>query len=177
MLFTITYTGENAPDLGWLLHKNPSRPQTAEFNFGKVHVFWPEVSAERCTAALLLDMDPLDLVRGKSSSSARGLFDYVNDRPYVSSSFMSTAISRVYGTAMSGRCEKRQTAADSALDLSASLTMLPCRGDTSLLEKIFAPLGYGIEWSEALLDEHFPEWGPGCYVNLTPNSAMIYPVY
>jgi hypothetical protein len=85
MLLTITYTGENATDLGYLLHKNPSRPQTAEFNFGKVHIFYPELSANRCTAALLLDMDPLDLVRGKPGS-AGGLFDYVNDRPYVSSS-------------------------------------------------------------------------------------------
>ena len=166
MLLTITYTGENAADLGYLLHKNPSRPQTADFSFGKVHVFYPEVSGDRCTAALLLDMDPIDLVRGKSGSQTRGLFDYVNDRPYVSSSFMSTAISRAFGTAMSGRCEKRQALADTALDLSASLSMLPCRGNTAMLEKVFVPLGYEISWEEFPLDERFPEWGPACYVNL-----------
>jgi 3' terminal RNA ribose 2'-O-methyltransferase Hen1 len=172
MIFTITYTGENAENLGFLLHKNPSRPQTAEFNFGKVHIFYPEVSANRCTAALLLDMDPLDLARGKQGSAGSGLFDYVNDRPYVSSSFMSTAISRVYGTAMSGRCEKDQALADSALDLCASLVMLPCRGDTAMLEKVFAPLGYKVEWESGLLDESFPEWGDSCYVNLTVSGKV-----
>jgi len=172
MLLTITYTGENAVDLGYLLHKNPSRPQTAEFNFGKVHVFYPEVSANRCTAALLLDMDPLDLARGKQGSSGGGLFDYVNDRPYVSSSFMSTAISRVYGTAMSGRCEKNQFLADRVLELSATLVMLPCRGDTAMLEKVFTPLGYEVKWEGGLLDERFPEWGDGCYVNLTISGKV-----
>jgi 3' terminal RNA ribose 2'-O-methyltransferase Hen1 len=172
MIFTITYTGENASDLGYLLHKNPSRPQTAEFNFGKVHVFYPEVSANRCTAALLLDMDPLDLARGKQGSTGGGLFDYVNDRPYVSSSFMSTAISRVYGTAMSGRCENNQALADSALELSATLVMLPCRGDTAMLEKVFAPLGYDVKWEGGLLDERFPEWGDSRYVNLTISGKI-----
>ena len=166
MLFTITYAGENAADLGYLLHKNPSRPQTANFSYGMVHVFYPEVQAKRCTAALLLDMDPIDLARGRPGSRTRGLFDYVNDRPYVSSSFMCTAISRVYGTAMSGRCEKKQELADTALDLSASLTMLPCRGNTDMLEKVFAPLGYELSWKELPLDERFPEWGQARYVNL-----------
>jgi len=172
MLLTITYNGDNAADLGYLLHKNPSRPQTAEFSFGKVHVFYPEVSANRCTAALLLDMDPLDLARGKPGSTGGGLFDYVNDRPYVSSSFMSTAISRVYGSAMSGRCEKQQALADSILDLSATLVMLPCRGDTAMLEKVFAPLGYEVKWESGLLDERFPEWGNSCYVNLTISGKV-----
>jgi len=172
MLLTITYTGENAADLGYLLHKNPSRPQTAKFNFGKVHVFYPEVSANRCTAALLLDMDPLNLARGKQGSTGGGLFDYVNDRPYVSSSFMSTAISRVFGTAMSGHCEKNQALADSALELSASLVMLPCRGDTGMLEKVFAPLGYEVKWESGLLDGRFPEWGDSCYVNLTISGKV-----
>jgi 3' terminal RNA ribose 2'-O-methyltransferase Hen1 len=167
MLLTITYNGENAADLGYLLHKNPSRPQTVGLNFGKAHVFYPELSPDRCTAALLLDIDPLDLARGKLGSKSGGLFDYVNDRPYVSSSFMSTAISQVYGTAMTGRCEKRQALADTELNLSARITMLPCRGDPSLLERIFAPLGYEIEFNTELLDEEYPLWGKSRYVNLT----------
>ena len=176
MLFTITYTGENAADLGYLLHKNPSRPQTACFNFGKVHVFYPEVNPRRCTAALLLDIDPLDLVRGRTGvsggSAPVGLFDYVNDRPYVASSFMSTAISRVYGTAMAGRCEKRQELADAALDLSASLVMLPCRGGEDLPRRIFEPLGYTVAWNQPPLDEKFPEWGNGPYVNLRISGTV-----
>jgi 3' terminal RNA ribose 2'-O-methyltransferase Hen1 len=170
MLFTITYTGENASDLGYLLHKNPRRPQTAELNFGRVHVFYPEIESNRCTAALLLDIDPLDLVRGRQGSkpsAGNGLFEYVNDRPYVASSFMSTAISRVYGTAMAGNCEQRQALADTPLDLMAKLVMLPCRGDTAMLKNIFTPLGYEAEFSGGILDEQFPEWGQSRYVNLT----------
>jgi len=107
MIFTITYTQPPATDLGYLLHKNPSRPQTFELNHGKAHIFYPEATSERCTVALLLDIDPVDLARGKKGSSGEGgLFDYVNDRPYVSSSFMSVAISRVFGTAMSGKCKE-----------------------------------------------------------------------
>jgi 3' terminal RNA ribose 2'-O-methyltransferase Hen1 len=167
MLFTITYTGTDPSDLGYLLHKNPARPQTAELNFGRVHVFYPETGPERCTAALLLDMDPLDLVRGRGSAQSRGIFDYVHDRPYVCSSFMSTAISGVYGTAMSGRCAKKQALADSPLDLRASLFMLPCRGSPILPELLFKPLGYEVACEEAaLLDEQFAEWGGSPYINL-----------
>ncbi|MDR0998251.1 MAG: 3' terminal RNA ribose 2'-O-methyltransferase Hen1, partial [Treponema sp.] len=166
MLFTLTYTGENPADLGYLLHKNPARPQSADLSFGRVHVFYLETGPERCTAALLLDMDPLDLVRGRRGGS--GIFDYVNDRPYVCSSFMCTAISGVYGTAMSGRCAKKQELADTPLDLSASLFMLPCRGGLILPELLFEPLGYEVRVEEsALLDEQFPEWGSGPYINLT----------
>jgi SAM-dependent methyltransferase len=166
MLFTITYAGENPTDLGYLLHKNPARPQTADLSFGRVHVFYPETGPGRCTAALLLDMDPLDLVRGRKGSG--GIFDYVNDRPYVCSSFMCTAISGVYGTAMSGRCAKKQELADTSLDLSASLFMLPCRGGAILPELLFEPLGYEVHAEEtALLDEQFSEWGSSPYINLT----------
>jgi SAM-dependent methyltransferase len=168
MLFTITYTGENPTDLGYLLHKNPVRPQTAELNFGQAHVFYPETGPDRCTAALLLDIDPLDLVRGRGSAKSSGIFDYVNDRPYVCSSFMSTAISEVYGTAMSGRCVKKQELADTPLDLSASLFMLPCRGGAILPELLFEPLDYEVRAEEAaLLDEQFSEWGTSPYINLT----------
>jgi hypothetical protein len=89
MLLTITYTGPDATDLGYLLHKNPARPQVFKLSFGKAYAFYPEADENRCTAALLLDIDPIDLVRGKAGARSGGLFDYVNDRPYVSSSFMS----------------------------------------------------------------------------------------
>ncbi|GHV64509.1 3' terminal RNA ribose 2'-O-methyltransferase Hen1 [Spirochaetia bacterium] len=177
MLLTITYRGADAPDLGYLLHKNPEWPQTLDINFGKAHVFYPEVQQHCCTAALLLDIDPLDLTRGKEGSKGGGsknlgLFDYVNDRPYVCSSFMSTAISKVYGTAMSGRCEKRQALADTALDLCTKLTMLPCRGDSSWLERVFGPLGYRTEFTTETLDEAYPEWGQSRYVNLSLRGTV-----
>jgi 3' terminal RNA ribose 2'-O-methyltransferase Hen1 len=168
MLFTITYTGENPADLGYLLHKNPARPQTVELSFGRAHVFYPETGPERCTAALLLDIDPLDLVRGRGSAKPGGIFNYVNDRPYVCSSFMCTAISQVYGTAMAGRCAKKQELADSPLDLKAELFMLPCRSGALLPELLFGPLGYEAGAEETgPLDEQFPEWGNSPYINLS----------
>ena len=93
MLLTITYSGRNTSELGFLLHKNPYRPQKFELSYGSAYVFYPEVSDEKATAVLLLDIDPIDLARGKENSNNSGLFDYVNDRPYVSSSFLSVAIS------------------------------------------------------------------------------------
>jgi 3' terminal RNA ribose 2'-O-methyltransferase Hen1 len=167
MLLTITYYGPNAADLGYLLHKNPDRPQVFELSFGNAYVFYPEAGDDRCSAALLLDIDPLDLARGKPGAKGGGLFDYVNDRPYVSSSFMSVAIARVYGAAMSGRCAVRQDLADSPLRLSAAVAMLPCRGDAAMLDRVFSPLGYSVEYAADVLDEQYPGWGVSCYVNLT----------
>jgi len=167
MLFTITYTGQNTSDLGYLLYKNPSRPQVFELNHGKAYVFYPKVSNERTTAALLLDIDPINLARGKVGSKGGGLFDYVNDRPYVSSSFMSTAISKVFGTALSGRADAHQVLSDSPLDLMATITMLPCRGEQEKLKSIFEPLGYEVSYETFVSDENFPAWGESRYVNLT----------
>src|SRR2546427_504633 len=104
MLLTITNTKPPASDLGYLLHKNPARCQSFELAFGKAHVFYPEVSSDRCTAALLLDVDPVGLVRhrrGRTDDSGT-LDQYVNDRPYVASSFLSVAIARVFGSALAG---------------------------------------------------------------------------
>lgn len=177
MLFTITYTGKNTQDIGYLLFKNPARPQMAELSYGKAYVFYPELSDERTTAALLLDIDPIDLARGKVGTRTQpsSLFDYVNDRPYVSSSFLSTAISKVYGTAMSGRADAHQALADSPLDLTATITMLPCRtslfaqsrGEQEKLHSVFEPLGYEVEYETFISDEKFPAWGESKYVNLT----------
>lgn len=172
MLLTITYTGRETADLGYLLHKNPYRPQMFELNHGKAYVFYPEVSNERTTAALLLDIDPIDLARGKAGQSGSGLFDYVNDRPYVSSSFLSTAISKVFGTAMSGRTGVRQSLSDSALDLTARVTMLPCRGEQEKLNHVFEPLGYEVNYETFISDENFPDWGESAYVNLTIHGKV-----
>ena len=167
MLLTITYTGRNTTDLGYLLYKNPSRPQMFELSYGKAYIFYPEVSNERTTAALLLDIDPLDLAKGKVGASGGGLFDYLNDRPYVSSSFLSTAIARVFGTAMTGRADAHQALSDSLLDLTATVTMLPCRSDQEKLKDVFKPLGYDVSLETFVCDEKFPDWDDSKYVNLT----------
>lgn len=172
MLLTITYTGTNTQDLGYLLHKNPYRAQSFSLSFGNAYVFYPEVSDERTTAALLLDLNPIDLVRGKPGARDGGLFDYVNDRPYVASSFLSTAIARVFGTAMSGKCDKLQALADTPLALTACVHTLPCHGDRELPKQIFEPLGYAVTTKSFPLDEKFPEWGESPYIDLTLGGRL-----
>ena len=167
MLLTITYEGEKTQDLGFLLHKHPDRAQQFELSYGKAYVFYPEVSDKRTTAALLLDIDPIDLARGKLGSSTGGLFDYVNDRPYASTSFMSTAISRVFSTAMNGRCDKKQEIADTPLDLTAVITSLKTGSHKELASQLFEPLGYTVHTEQQQLDSRFPEWGESPYIDLT----------
>ena len=146
MILTIRTTHRPATDLGFLLHKNPARMQSFTQSFGEAHVFYPEASDDACTAALLLDVDPVALVRGKSGTSADGgpLAQYVNDRPYVASSFLSVAISDVFGTAMAGRSKERPELADRPLPLSARVAVVPCRGGETLLRQLFEPLGYHV---------------------------------
>lgn len=172
MLLTITYRGTDTPNLGFLLHKNPYRAQSFDMNFGKGYVFYPEVSDTQTTMALLLDINPIDLARGKLGTSEGGLFDYVNDRPYVSSSFMSTALVRIFGTAMQGRCDKLQPLADTPLALTACVHMLPCRGEAELCREIFEPLGYTVAYQAYCLDEKFPEWGDSTYLDLTISGTV-----
>jgi len=167
MLLTITTTHSPATDLGYLLHKHPERVQSFELTFGEAHVFYPEVSAERTTAALLLDVDPIGLVRGKGSDQNSLLGHYVNDRPYVASSFMSVAIAQVFGSALAGRCKDREELVGQPVPLSATIDVLPVRGGERLVHQIFEPLGYSVEVSGLPLDERFPEWGDSPYHRVT----------
>lgn len=84
MLLTITTTATPATDLGFLLHKHPDKVQTFDQAFGTAHVFYPEATCERCTAALLLEVDPIRLARTKGKDAPDfSLGQYVNDRPYA----------------------------------------------------------------------------------------------
>jgi 3' terminal RNA ribose 2'-O-methyltransferase Hen1 len=162
MLLTISTTEQPATDLGFLLHKHPERVQEVDLSFGKAHVFYPEATPERCTAALVLEVDPVGLVRGRGDGE--GTLDaYVNDRPYVASSFMSVAIARVFGTALSGRCEDRPELAERPLPFVVRLAVLPCRGGEGLLRRLFEPLGYEVRAEHHPLDTVFPMWGEGPY--------------
>src|SRR6185295_15723411 len=168
MLLTLTTTHQPATDLGYLLHKNPARLQTFELSFGKVHVFYPEATPERCTAALLLDVDPVGLVRGRKGPAGEGfaLEQYVSDRPYAASSFLSVAIAQVLGTALSGRSRGRQELAESPLPLLARISALPCRGGEAFLRSLFEPLGYEVRASRLPLDGRFPAWGDSAYYSV-----------
>lgn len=168
MLLTITTTHMPATELGYLLHKNPSKFQTFEESFGKVHVFYPEVTEGRCTSAMLLDVDPVDMVRGRAGSRGGGMLDqYVNDRPYVASSLLSVAISQVFGTAMQGRCKDRPELAKTPIPLEATLSAVPSRGGETFIRKLFEPLGYEVTTQGHVLDEKFPDWGASPYFTVT----------
>ncbi len=130
MILTITTTHAPATDLGFLLHKHPGKVQAFPLSFGQVHVFYPEASGERCTAALMLDVDPVALVRrrGGPAGEAFSLQQYVNDRPYVASSMMAVAIAQVFGTALAGHCKSHPELATTPIPLTARIAAIPCRG-------------------------------------------------
>ena len=161
MLLTISTTHRPATDLGYLLHKNPDRFQSFTLPFGRADVFYPVAEAERCTAALLLDIDPVGLVRPKAgaSNSAGWLQQYVNDRPYVASSHLSVAIASVFNSALAGNSRERPELAKQAIPLEAQLATLPSREGAGLIRQLFEPLGYVVDIQEHPLDVDFPEWG------------------
>lgn len=163
MLLQISTSHRPATDLGYLLHKNPAAVRTEKFSFGQAHLFYPEASEERCKVALLLDVDPVGLVRGKRG---RSLDQYVNDRPFVASSFLSVALKKFFATAMTGRSKERPELAERALPFVVELTAVPCRGGEELLRRLFEPLGYEVQTSRLPLDENFPSWGESRYSDL-----------
>jgi 3' terminal RNA ribose 2'-O-methyltransferase Hen1 len=170
VLLTISTTHRPATDLGFLLHKNPGRHHVAELSFGTAHVVYPEASDERCSAAVLVDVDPVGLVRdqrgSRSAVSRFALGHYVNDRPYVASSFLSVALGRLFGTAMSGRSKERQELADQPIPVEAWLPVAACRGGEDLARRLFEPLGYAVQARALPLDPQFPDWGDSRYLSL-----------
>jgi 3' terminal RNA ribose 2'-O-methyltransferase Hen1 len=167
MLLTITTTHRSAYDLGYLLHKHPERFQSFDLSFGKAHVFYTEVAAERCTACLLLDVDAVGMARGKNPDRNSLMAQYVNDRPYAASSFMSVAIGQVFGSALQRRCKDRPELAATAIPLTARIDVLPVRGGEPFLRGVFEPLGYEVEAVRYPLDERFPYWGDSPYFSVT----------
>jgi 3' terminal RNA ribose 2'-O-methyltransferase Hen1 len=172
VLLTITTTHRPATDLGFLLHKHPDRVQTFAVPFGEAHVFYPEAGEERCTAALMLDVDPVGLVRRGRGSSSFALADYVNDRPYVASSFLSVALVNVFKSAMAGTCRGHEQLAASAIALEAWLPAVPARGGEALVQRLFAPLGYDVQTTPVALDPSFPEWGDSRHLGLRLSGEL-----
>jgi 2-polyprenyl-3-methyl-5-hydroxy-6-metoxy-1,4-benzoquinol methylase len=167
MLLTITTTHQPATDLGYLLHKNPARLQSVDITGGQAHVFYPEATAARCTAALLLDLDPIGLVRGRGGAPGEGfsLEQYVNDRPYVASSFLSVALSKAFGTAMNGTCKDRPALPAEALPLAVTVAVVSAPGP-DWPRRLFEPLGYEVETEAYPLDPTQPAWGDSAYYTL-----------
>ena len=165
MILTVTTTHRPATDLGYLLAKNPARLQSFELPFGQARVFYPEATETRCTAALVLEVDPVGLVRGRRGPAGEGgaLEQYVNDRPYVASSFLSVAMARVFGTALSGNSRERPELTLTPIPLEAEVVCLPCRGGETLLRALFGPLGYEVTARQHAVDETQPSWGMSRY--------------
>ncbi|MGW0790083.1 3' terminal RNA ribose 2'-O-methyltransferase Hen1 [Streptomyces sp. NPDC002911] len=182
MFLTISTTGtleRPATDLGYLLHKHPDKAQTFSTSYGTAHVFYPEASAERCTAALLLEVDPVALVRrgkgrGRGGAPDAALAQYVNDRPYAASSLLSVAMTTVFKSALSGTCRAMPERAQESLPLRIEVPALPARGGAELVDKLFTPLGWTrVDAVAVPLDEQFPEWGDSRYVRLVLEGELL----
>ncbi|MEM8872821.1 MAG: 3' terminal RNA ribose 2'-O-methyltransferase Hen1 [Planctomycetota bacterium] len=169
MLLQISTTHEPATDLGYLLHKNPGRPQAKGLSFGTAHVFYTDASPRKCTATLMLEIDPVSLRRRGPGLS---LAEYVSDRPYAASSFLSVAIAQVYGTALSGTCKQRPELVETSIPLTTTVGPVPCRGGEGFLRDLFEPLGYVVDTLQHPLDEQFPEWGGGTYFTVTLTQTI-----
>ncbi|SIO85617.1 3' terminal RNA ribose 2'-O-methyltransferase Hen1 [Nocardiopsis sp. JB363] len=174
MLLTITTTAHPATDLGYLLHKHPDKAQGFEQSFGTAHVFYPEATEERCTAALLLEVDPRALLRTRTSVSTPdfALAQYVNDRPYASSSLFTVALGRVMRTAIRGVCEGRPELAATPIPLELHLPAVPCRPGPDQARALFEPLGWTVRAEPVPLDPGLPGWGDSHYLSLTLTGTL-----
>jgi hypothetical protein len=167
VLVTLSTTHVPATDLGFLLHKNPARAQQVEVSTGTAHVFYPEADEQRCTVALLLEVDPVGLVRtARAGGAEAALAQYVNDRPYAGSSLLAVALGRAFSSARRGVSKERPELVDVALPLEVHVPALSCRGGADVARRFFAPLGWRVEATPVPLDETFPDWGDSRYVDL-----------
>jgi 3' terminal RNA ribose 2'-O-methyltransferase Hen1 len=167
--------GAPASDFGFLLHKNPARPQAIDVTGGSAHVFYPEATGERCTAAVLLEIDPIGLVKAGRGKAAEGftLGQYVNDRPYAASSLLAVALGKLFRTAMNGRCDARPELAARPIPLEVHVPALPCNGGSDLAERLFAPLGWTVDARPVPLDPEIPAWGDSRYVDLRLTGVLL----
>jgi hypothetical protein len=153
-------------------HKHPEHVHTREFPFGTATVFYPEATEEGCSAAVLLDVDPVGMVRGRGAKG--GAEDqYVNDRPYVASSLLSVVLSRWFNSALGGRCERKPELVATELPLEARLASVPCRGGEAFLRTLFEPLGYAVEATRHALDESMPALGPSRLFTVTLRATLL----
>ncbi|MXM66392.1 3' terminal RNA ribose 2'-O-methyltransferase Hen1 [Streptomyces sp. HUCO-GS316] len=181
MFLTISTTGtpeRPATDLGFLLHKHPEKAQAFSTSYGTAHVLYPEADAERCTAGLLLEVDPVALVRrgkgkGRGGAPDAALAQYVNDRPYAASSLLAVALSTVFSSAMRGVCNARPERAAQPLPLCIEVPALPARGGPDLVRRLFEPLGWAVTVEPVALDSEFPQWGDSRYVRLVLASQTL----
>jgi 3' terminal RNA ribose 2'-O-methyltransferase Hen1 len=174
MILTITSTHQPASDLSYLLHKHPDKVHEVEIAAGAAHIFYPEVSENKCSVCLLLDIDPVGLVRRNSGPRGNdfALQQYVNDRPYVASSFMSAAIAKAFSTAMNGRCKDKPELVSVPMPFDVQIAAIPVRGGEVVVKELFEPLGYKIEMQQHPVDPAFPEWGDSRYFTIQLSNTL-----
>lgn len=175
MILKITTTHNPATDLGFLLHKHPDKLQSVDLSVGKAHIFYSEKREDRTTICILLDIDPIEMVRGSKNLSGDGftLGNYVNDRPYVASSFLSAALVKAFSTAMNGKCKEKPELVEEKIPFEIFISSIPIpKGGEILIRKFFEPLGYEVELLRHGLDKKFPEWGESKYYNLNMRNIV-----
>ncbi|MBM7771884.1 3' terminal RNA ribose 2'-O-methyltransferase Hen1 [Actinokineospora baliensis] len=160
MLLTVSTTMNPATDLGFLLFKHPDRAQSFSTASGTAHVFYPQADEARCTAALLLEVDPVTLAKSRPGTS------HVDERAYASGSMLAVALGSVFRTAMTGRCDSRPDLPGTAIPLSVHLPAVACNGGVDLAERLFAPMGWQVEARPVPLDPALPEWGDSRFLDL-----------
>ncbi|MCB9682163.1 MAG: 3' terminal RNA ribose 2'-O-methyltransferase Hen1 [Alphaproteobacteria bacterium] len=173
MLLTLTTTHQPATDLGFLLRKHPDRAQAFPLPWGTAHVMWPEAGKERATVALVLEVDPITLVRGQATSSETGpLAQYVNDRPYVASSIFATAMNKVFRVSSARTCTERPELGGLPMPLSVHLPVVRCKGGEGLVRRLFEPLGYAVDVARLPVDDAHPDWGGSSLHALTLSATL-----
>lgn len=175
MLLNITTTHQPTTDLSYLLHKHPDRFQSVDLSVGQAHIFYPELSQDKTTVSLLLDIDPIDMVRSGKNFAGEGfaLGQYVNDRPYVVSSFMSVAIAKAFSTAMNGICNHHPELLGIEMPFQVVLHSIPApQGGEGLIRRLFEPLGYKVSVVRHTLDAQFPQWGQSRYYTVTLEHTL-----
>jgi 3' terminal RNA ribose 2'-O-methyltransferase Hen1 len=167
MLVTLTCYAPNAPEVGYLLGKNPASTFERPFSAGRVWVYYPVVAEDHVTIALLTEIDPIALVRGPSALAQ--LDQYVNDRPYVASSLTSVALRAAFSTALAGRSAGARGSERLAERMRWVVTLpaVACDAGDELIQRIFAPLGYSVTTEQLPLDAYFPDWGLATVYRIT----------
>lgn len=160
MYLSLSTTSAPVENLTYLLHKHPDRLHQRALSVGEASVFCTELTLERCTVALMLDVDAIGLVRGQGAAmESFTLGQYVNDRPYVASSLLTGAIRGVFGTALAGNCDNRPERTSTPLDLELHLPTMPSDRGEALIRQLWEPLGWRVEATALPLDPEVPEWG------------------
>jgi len=139
VLLTLTTTRAPATDLGYLLVKHPGKVHTFDVPTGTAYVMYPEATEDRCTAALLLDVDPQRL---RAQRDSFDLGQYVNDRPYAASSLLAAALAKVFRSALRGVSKDRPGLAAEPIPLAVRVPVL--RGTAELATRLFEPLGWQV---------------------------------